>query len=236
MRPTSLLRLAFILAGLLFIIPALCMGASTAWAEQLVVSCDPERTMWQCDLAVDGHPTFQSTIPLTNCFFPFPVTVPPSGAAIIENYGRLRCGTPVHLAPFEVPARLSTIARSTEGMTIAFPALSPSDASGDGDTFRAAPIRTTGADGTFILAFNRGETTSEARLIITGSEGEYVATEFLAIEAGEWAFYEIEAEVDAGAVEIIGGYGIGPASHGEAFYYVVTGSRDGASAPRVFVP
>ena len=208
--------------------------------DRLVVSCDSARSGWTCDLAIDGVPTTSTTIELANCFVSRQVTVPPSGVAIAEDFGSWRCGAPIHLANMgRAPASLATMARSPNGMTLTFPSISSYAVISSQQWVRAAPVRNVaGGDATFLAAWNLSLTErADITIRIRDDGGETIAYEHTSIEPDGFLFYEIATPVAAASVELLGGWlGIGPTSVGQAYAYVVTGARTGATAPRVMVP
>lgn len=231
------LRVPVVLA-FVFLAASPLLATSFAVTDSLAVSCDPSRSIWKCDLEVDGHPAIQTDFDVNNCLAPRPVSVKPYGAAVVSDFGSSRCGAPLHLASYASAGTLTTVARSSSGTVVAFPAqLRGTGIDAIGEVRRAGVIvNQPGGDRTYILAFNIAAAHADLSIDVYDEAGAILATEAVQVDPHGVVFHELVTPVTAGSVRLRGGYSVGPTAAGDVYAWVVVGVADGTVAPRVIVP
>lgn len=212
--------------------------------DQFVIVANEDATNWKTDLNIDGHWSVSSTVPLTNCCYPIKAEVPANGVKIIKDWGGLVAFyNPVQLFNAgPVAATLSSTMHFNDGasrMTLTFPSFN-GDISLDtgGELFRAGPIANDGETTTFLLLFNYGDKADLAIKVYNASNA-YVAREEITIDQHGWAFYPLKTQIAEGSIQVRAGTGDiiisppWPDRVGRVFGVAVTGTKDGAEAPRV---
>jgi len=198
------------LIGLCFLLATVCgqvahaQPYSDAGAGQRLFYIETD--LWQTDLTLTSIDANGASLKYSNCSLGYPGADPKvttDQVILLENYGHTLCGPRVGITKYKLTGSgaVSTFARFRDagGYTVAFevPPLTTGLPNSSG-AIDLRPIQNDATRQTHLILFNEGLSPTSLSASVYDGAGELVAVEAIAVQAGDFTFYQLRAPVRVG--------------------------------------